>query len=654
MPGDEGLGQSDVIDQLGDRRLAVGERRRMRSRFTSAMTLWKARNWRRSSGWTTAAAMVERTRAGDGDIGLRCWPSGCINDGLYQCSLMLFGARAACQEAARPMPAGRAAGAQEAHPSMVQGKRNHPTRDDPRQIVPLERSRSGRARDAGTPGPAGLRRRPHYTPPMERRTAFVLLAVFGTGVFLAGLELMITAVALPSILASLVDAAGSSAWIELRKASWIINGYLLVFILTMPMAGRLTDLWGARRLLIGALVIFIVGSTLAGMAQSLDQLIAARLIQAVGGGVLVPVGTAAASHLFGGAARPRALGVIGALTFLGMAAGPFLGAAILSSVHAEDALAGAGLADQPAGRRPRAVLAMGVLHQRADRHRGARRGLGRRPWLGHATPSRPGRSRRCVPVRCRAALRTGRPDAHRHDRDRRHGPGPDDRHGRPSRDLRPGRGGVRPARPPVHRSVHRTPPLPKPAVQRGDAGLLPHRLCVRHGHHRRSRLRGPCPVRRPGRAAAGTRFPGRGDRRRGPRLRLPGPVPRAPSREPDRARPEHRCPAGHVRLDAGDAARGGRAGPWRVRTRVRPDGDPAIHGRGGGGRPSPVRGRLGGRHGRPHGRHGRGPGHPDGLWVDHDRSAVRSGLRHPGRLSPVHPGRAARAAAQGSSRGGRA
>ena len=195
--------------------------------------------------------------------------------------------------------------------------------------------------------PDRVKRRSHYTPAMTSRTALLLLAVFGTGVFLAGLELMITAVALPSILASLVDAAGSSAWIELRKASWIINGYLLVYILTMPMAGRLVDLWGARRLLMGALVVFIIGSVLAGMAQSLDQLIAARLVQAVGGGVLVPVGTAAASHLFGAAARPRALGVIGALTFLGMAAGPFVGAAILSSVHAEDALASAGLAGSP-------------------------------------------------------------------------------------------------------------------------------------------------------------------------------------------------------------------------------------------------------------------------------------------------------------------
>ena len=180
---------------------------------------------------------------------------------------------------------------------------------------------------------------------MDRGSAYALLAVFGAGVFLAGLELMITAVALPSILADLVDADGTSAWIELRKASWIINGYLLVYILMMPLAGRIADLWGARRPFIAALAIFTLGSALAGMAQNLDQLIAARLVQAAGGGILVPVGTAAAAHLFAGGARPRALGVIGALTFLGMAAGPFLGAAILSAVHPEEALIRAGLAN---------------------------------------------------------------------------------------------------------------------------------------------------------------------------------------------------------------------------------------------------------------------------------------------------------------------
>ncbi|HSL77100.1 MAG TPA: MFS transporter, partial [Candidatus Limnocylindrales bacterium] len=188
---------------------------------------------------------------------------------------------------------------------------------------------------------------------MDRATRLVLLAVFGAGVFLAGLELMITAVALPSILADLVAANGTSAWTELRKASWIINGYLLVYILMMPLAGRLADRWGARRLAILALAVFTIGSLIAGMAQDLDQLIGARLVQAVGGGVLVPVGTAAAAHLYEGHGRPRALGVIGALTFLGMAAGPFLGAAVLSSIHPESVLEGVGLRESAVG----AVLA---------------------------------------------------------------------------------------------------------------------------------------------------------------------------------------------------------------------------------------------------------------------------------------------------------
>lgn len=176
---------------------------------------------------------------------------------------------------------------------------------------------------------------------MDRRVALVLLTVLGTGVFLAGLELMITAVALPAIVADL------ASWTELRHASWTINAYLLVYVGTMPLAGRLADVWGARRLFLGALVAFTLGSLLAGMAQTLDQLIAARAVQAVGGGALVPVATAAASHLFEGHARPRALGIIGALTFLGMAAGPFLGAAILDLVRPEAALARAGLLGTP-------------------------------------------------------------------------------------------------------------------------------------------------------------------------------------------------------------------------------------------------------------------------------------------------------------------
>jgi len=169
----------------------------------------------------------------------------------------------------------------------------------------------------------------------------VLLAVLGAGVFLSGLELMVTAVALPSIV---VDLA---SWTELREASWIINGYLLAYVVTMPLAGRLADQWGVRQLFLGGLVAFTVGSLLAGLAPSLEALIAARLVQAIGGGVLVPVATAAAAHLFDAHGRPRALGVVGGLTFLGMAAGPFVGAWIIGGIHPGAALDGAGILDGP-------------------------------------------------------------------------------------------------------------------------------------------------------------------------------------------------------------------------------------------------------------------------------------------------------------------
>ena len=59
---------------------------------------------------------------------------------------------------------------------------------------------------------------------MDRRSAYVLLAVIGAGVFLAGMELLITAVALPSILADLADPTGGSAWADLRKASKVTLG----------------------------------------------------------------------------------------------------------------------------------------------------------------------------------------------------------------------------------------------------------------------------------------------------------------------------------------------------------------------------------------------------------------------------------------------
>jgi MFS family permease len=160
---------------------------------------------------------------------------------------------------------------------------------------------------------------------MSKSSRYLVLAALGLGVFLVGIELMVTAVALPQILSSLTN------WSQLAHASWIVNGYLIAYVAVMPLAGRAADRHNMATLYGLSLATFAVGSLAAGSAQSLDWLIAARVVQGAGAGAIFPLATAAAGHLFDGPARARAIGVVGALSFLGMACGPFIGATILGS-----------------------------------------------------------------------------------------------------------------------------------------------------------------------------------------------------------------------------------------------------------------------------------------------------------------------------------
>jgi EmrB/QacA subfamily drug resistance transporter len=149
------------------------------------------------------------------------------------------------------------------------------------------------------------------------------------GVLLGGAELMVVAIALPSIVA---DFGG---WADLARVSWIINAYLVAYVVAMPLAGRGADMWGALRLYVVALLLFVIGSAGAGLSRmagpedGLTWLIAARVVQGFGGGALVPLSMALASHLFTGRARATALGVEGAATYIGMAIGPAYGAWVL-------------------------------------------------------------------------------------------------------------------------------------------------------------------------------------------------------------------------------------------------------------------------------------------------------------------------------------
>ena len=176
---------------------------------------------------------------------------------------------------------------------------------------------------------------------MSSGSRAVILAALCLGVVLVGIELFITVVALPRIFQDL------SGWAELRRASWIINAYLVAYIAAMPLAGRAADHFGLPRLVIMALGIFAIGSLVAGASQTLEQLIVGRIIQGAGAGALLPLATAGASHLYEGHLRSRALGFIGAATFIGMALGPVLGVFILEFLQLEDALAGIGIWSGP-------------------------------------------------------------------------------------------------------------------------------------------------------------------------------------------------------------------------------------------------------------------------------------------------------------------
>ena len=159
--------------------------------------------------------------------------------------------------------------------------------------------------------------------------AWAALVFASLGVLIGGAELMVVAIALPSIVA---DFGG---WADLARVSWIVNAYLLAYVVAMPLAGRGADLWGARRLYVIALLLFVIGSAAAGLSRiagpehGLTWLIAARVVQGFGGGALVPLSMALASHLFRGRARAAALGLEGAATYIGMAIGPAYGAWVL-------------------------------------------------------------------------------------------------------------------------------------------------------------------------------------------------------------------------------------------------------------------------------------------------------------------------------------
>src|SRR5215218_1704881 len=159
----------------------------------------------------------------------------------------------------------------------------------------------------------------------ESRSQRQILVAFGAimlATLLSALDQTIVATALPEIAEDLHG---------FDDLSWVVTAYLLATTVTVPLYGKLSDLYGRRRLLVVSITIFLVGSALCGLAQSIGQLIAFRALQGIGAGGLIPLSQAAIADLFSPRERGRYQGYIGAMWATAAVAGPLLGGTLTDS-----------------------------------------------------------------------------------------------------------------------------------------------------------------------------------------------------------------------------------------------------------------------------------------------------------------------------------
>ncbi len=150
-------------------------------------------------------------------------------------------------------------------------------------------------------------------------TVALLLAMFMTAI-----EITIVATAMPKIVS---DLGGFSL------LSWVFSAYLLTQVVSIPIYGKLADLYGRKPVILGGIAVFLVASVLCGQSTNMIQLIAFRFLQGIGGGAVQPIAVTIVGDLYRSHERHKVQGLIGSVFAISSLVGPTLGAIIVELGH---------------------------------------------------------------------------------------------------------------------------------------------------------------------------------------------------------------------------------------------------------------------------------------------------------------------------------
>lgn len=148
----------------------------------------------------------------------------------------------------------------------------------------------------------------------------LVVGAFVIGTFLSSLDVTVVGTAMPSIAAELQG---------LSLYGWVFGAYLLASAVTVPLYGRLADLWGRKRTYFVGVAIFLTGSLACGLAPTMPLLVAARALQGLGAGAIIPITLVAVGDLFEPVERARVLGLFSFVWGISSILGPPIGGLLL-------------------------------------------------------------------------------------------------------------------------------------------------------------------------------------------------------------------------------------------------------------------------------------------------------------------------------------